>query len=73
MLFLCSFSGTQRRFFETEAVVILAVLLSRYKIDIKEEPQFAGETFEEKKTRILTAKEVLTLTYVSSQCLFAWH
>jgi hypothetical protein len=36
----------------------------RYKIGIKEEPQFSSETFEEKKARVLEAKPGLTLTYV---------
>ena len=52
------------RFFETEGIAALAMLVSQYKITIPEEPQFAGETFEEKKSRILSARQVLTLTYV---------
>lgn len=38
------------------------MLVSRYKIEVKEEPEFAGETFEERKERILKAKGGLTLT-----------
>ena len=30
---------------------VLAILLSQYKITIKEEPQFTGEKFEERKSR----------------------
>ena len=52
------------RFAETEGTAVLAMLVSQYKITIKEEPQFAGETFEEKKSRILSARQGLTLTYV---------
>ncbi|KAJ2913373.1 hypothetical protein MD484_g7050, partial [Candolleomyces efflorescens] len=51
-----------RRFFETEATAILALLISRYKVSIKEEPQFAGESFEQKKERIFTTKHLLSLT-----------
>ena len=40
------------------------MLVSQYKITIKEEPQFTGETFEERKTRILSANQTLTLSYV---------
>ena len=40
------------------------MLVSQYKIAIKEEPQFAGETFEERKSRILSVRAGLTLTYV---------
>lgn len=51
-----------RKFAETEGTAVLAMLVSQYKITIKEEPQFAGETFEERKTRILTTSQSLTLT-----------
>ena len=40
------------------------MLISQYKITIKEEPQFMGETFEETKSRILSVREGLTLMYV---------
>ena len=53
------------RFAETEIIAALAVLVSQYKITIKEEPQFASETFEERKSRILSASQGLTLMYVS--------
>ena len=52
------------RFFETEGIAVLAMLVSQYKITIQEEPQFAGETFEERKSRILSARQGLTLMYV---------
>ena len=41
------------RFSETEAVAIISLLVSRYKIEVKDEPQFAGETFEQRKERLL--------------------
>ncbi len=50
------------RFFETEGIAILTLLVSRYKIEVKEEPQFAHETFDERKERVLRAKPGLTLT-----------
>ena len=50
------------RFAETEGTAVLAMLVSKYKITIKEEPQFAGETFEERKSRILYGTQGLTLT-----------
>jgi hypothetical protein len=40
------------RFFETEGIAIMTMLVSRYKIEIKEEPKFANETFEERYARI---------------------
>ena len=59
-------SLTTCRFFETEGVAIVTMLVSRYKITVKEEPQFAHETFEERKERVLQAKAGLTLTCVGS-------
>jgi hypothetical protein len=38
------------------------MIVSRYKIEVKDEPEFAGETFEQRKARILAAKAGLTLT-----------
>ena len=43
---------------------MLTMLVSQYKITVKDEPQFAGETFEERKSRILSTRAGLTLTYV---------
>ncbi|KAJ3514323.1 hypothetical protein NLJ89_g2441 [Agrocybe chaxingu] len=51
-----------RKFFETEGIAILTMLVSRYKITVKEEPQFAGETFEERKARVLANRAGLTVT-----------
>jgi hypothetical protein len=42
------------------------MLVSRYKIEIKEEPEFAGESFEERYARITASKQRLTTTYVMS-------
>lgn len=49
------------RFSETQAVAILSVLISRYKVSVKEEPQFAAETFEQRKARLLKAKGIISL------------
>jgi cytochrome P450 len=51
-----------RKFFETEGIAILTMLVSHYKISIKEELQFAGETFEQRKARVLAARAGLTVT-----------
>ncbi|KDR79325.1 hypothetical protein GALMADRAFT_243295 [Galerina marginata CBS 339.88] len=50
-----------RKFFETEGIATLTMLVSHYKITIKEEPQFAGESFEQRKKRVLAARVALTL------------
>ena len=52
------------RFAETESTAVLSMLVSQYKFKIKEEPQFADETFEERKSRILSVRQSLTLMYV---------
>jgi hypothetical protein len=48
------------RFFETEGIAIVTMLVSRYKIEVKEEPEFAGETFEERYARITAFGQGLT-------------
>ena len=63
-ILLISFFLWFDRFAETEGVAVLTMLVSQYKITIKEEPQFAGETFDERKSRVLSARAGLTLTYV---------
>ncbi|TCD65735.1 hypothetical protein EIP91_002264 [Steccherinum ochraceum] len=51
-----------RRFSELESVVAITMILQKYKITVKEEPEFAGETFEQRKERVLLAKPGITLT-----------
>ncbi|KAI0703434.1 cytochrome P450 [Cytidiella melzeri] len=51
-----------RRFSEVEAVAVLTLFSLRYSIELKEEPQFANETFEERKERLLKFDALLTLT-----------
>jgi hypothetical protein len=36
------------------------MMVSKYKIEIKEEPEFAGETFEERYARVTASKSSLT-------------
>ena len=40
----------------------MTMLVSRYKIEIKEEPEFASETFEERYARITNFKLSITTT-----------
>ena len=53
--------STTRSFFETEGIAIMTLLLSRYKVELKDEPEFANETFEEKYQRVLQVKQGITL------------
>jgi hypothetical protein len=40
----------------------MTMLVSRYKIEVKEEAEFANETFEERYARITAFGQVLTTT-----------
>ena len=61
------------RFFETEGIAILTMLMSQYRVEVKEDPKYAGETFEQRKHRLLDCRFTLSTTYVliivSSQTL----
>jgi len=39
----------------------MTMLVSKYKIEIKEEPEFASETFEERYVRITAFNQSLTV------------
>ena len=61
------------RFFETESIAVITMMMSKYRVEVKEEPEFIGETFEQRFARI-TASEAffkLTNTYemTSPSCL----
>ncbi|KAJ3484829.1 hypothetical protein NLI96_g5370 [Meripilus lineatus] len=59
-----------RRFAELESIVTLTMFISKYRVGIKDEPQFAGETFEQKKERVLDTIPRLTLTPVRIPLVF---
>ncbi|ESK89420.1 cytochrome p450 [Moniliophthora roreri MCA 2997] len=59
-----------RKFFETEGIVILTMLVSQYKIELKDEPEFANETLEEKKARIFASKPGVTLAPIRMPLVF---
>lgn len=50
------------RFAELENLVFLSMLVMKYKVSIKPEPEFACESFEEKKKRIFKYYHGLTIT-----------
>ena len=41
------------RFSEIEQIAVLSVIILHYRITVLEEPQYAHETAEERKTRVL--------------------
>ena len=50
-----------RGFAETEGVAVLALIISKYKVEVKDEPQFLGETFDQRKARLLKSQHSLTV------------
>jgi len=48
------------RFFETEGIAAMTMLVSKYKILIKEELEFSGETFEECYAWVTAFDQALT-------------
>jgi hypothetical protein len=50
------------RFAETEGIAAITMLVSRYKIEVKEEPEFVGETFEERYARVTAFRQSLSTT-----------
>jgi len=56
---------TEDRFSETESVAVLVAILSRYQITVTEDEQFAEESMQERKERVLATASGITLTFVS--------
>ncbi|KAN0125404.1 Cytochrome P450 [Lactarius tabidus] len=51
-----------RRFFETESVAVVTVMMMKYRVEVKEESEFIGETFEQRFERITASEQYLTNT-----------
>ncbi|VDC06284.1 unnamed protein product [Peniophora sp. CBMAI 1063] len=51
-----------RRFFETEAIATLSILISYYRVHVQEDASHANETHEERKTRLMRTFFSLTTT-----------
>ncbi|KAI0261646.1 cytochrome P450 [Gloeopeniophorella convolvens] len=49
-----------RRFFETEGIAVLTMLVSKYRIEVTEEPRFVGETFDQRYERVMRSRPGLT-------------
>ena len=43
---------------------MLTMIVARYKVEVEDEPQFAGESLEERKARVLASKPGISLTCV---------
>ena len=57
------------RFAETESIAVLTLMVSCYKIELMDEPQFAHETLEQTRARLTAARVDLVLTLVSYKSL----
>lgn len=44
------------RFSEIEQIAVLSVIILHYRITVLDEPQYAHETTEERKMRVMTAE-----------------
>ncbi|KIJ37005.1 hypothetical protein M422DRAFT_260653 [Sphaerobolus stellatus SS14] len=69
------FSGGARaclgkRFAETESVVILAMIISRYKIELANPEQYEGLTSREKRDKLLATKAGITTTPIKVPLVF---
>ncbi|KAH9054823.1 cytochrome P450 [Lactarius vividus] len=51
-----------RRFFETESIAVITMMLLKYRVEIKEESEFIGETFEQRFARVTASEQLLTNT-----------
>ncbi|KAH9074315.1 cytochrome P450 [Lactarius deliciosus] len=51
-----------KRFFETESIAAVTMMISRYRVEVKEEPEFLGETFEQRYARITAYDQKVTIT-----------
>ena len=54
------------RFFETESIAVITMVLLKYRVEVKEEPEFIDETFEQRFARITASDSYLTNTYAMS-------
>ncbi|EJD35890.1 cytochrome P450 [Auricularia subglabra TFB-10046 SS5] len=51
-----------RRFAETEYIAILVTFLSRYRVTVKDKPEWVALSVEEKRERLMQAEPLLSLT-----------
>ncbi|KAH9074295.1 cytochrome P450 [Lactarius deliciosus] len=51
-----------RRFFETEGIAVITMMMSKYRVEVKEEPEFIGETFGQRFARVTASEQLLTNT-----------
>jgi hypothetical protein len=58
------------RFSEIEEIAVLSVIVYHYRITVLEEPRYAHETVEERKTRVLAAHSPVVVKPVRTPVVF---
>ena len=58
------------RFSEIEQIAALSVIILHYKLTVLDEPQFAHETVEERKKRVLAAQAHVVLKPIRTSIVF---
>jgi hypothetical protein len=58
------------RFSEIEQIAVLSVIVLRYKITVLDEPQYAHETAQERKMRVLAPQNHLVVKPVRTPMVF---
>jgi hypothetical protein len=58
------------RFSEIEQIAALSVIILHYKITVLDEPQYAHETAEERKRRVLAARMAVVIKPVRTPIVF---
>jgi cytochrome P450 len=51
-----------RRFFETESIAVITMMMLKYRVEVKQEPEFVGETLEQCFARITSSEQYLSNT-----------
>jgi len=58
------------RFSEIEQIAVLSVIILHYKITVLDEPQYAHETLQERKMRVLASQTRLVIKPVRTPMVF---
>ena len=54
------------RFFETESIAVITMMMWKYRVEVKQEPEHVGETREQCFARITSSEQYLSNTYAMS-------
>jgi hypothetical protein len=64
--YLCIYASSFFRFFETEGIAVITMMMLKYRVEVKQDPEFAGETLEQCFARITSSEQYLSNTYAMS-------